>query len=168
MAASTNKDDQKRIDSLNEKNKRLQKKIDALTYQVAMQSKILNTGNLSTLQVLLDQLMAYINAHLKKIPTELLYTEYNANDTIALSRFRDFLLSVCTQLSSFFILTDKLVFVDIRRIKDKHSEIGNVLNRLNGMPHDIVVNILDEQDRLYEHILQVIEEYEEHEDKDEP
>ena len=74
----------RRIASLNEKNRRLKKKVDALTYQCTMQKKILNAGNLSTLQVLLDQLMAYINSHLKKIGVEMKLTEYDANDTIAL------------------------------------------------------------------------------------
>ncbi len=158
MAASTtNKDDQKRIDSLNEKNRRLQKKVDALTYQCKMQTKILNVGNLSSLQVLLDQMMVYINTHLKKIQTELLLTEHDAHDTIALYRFREFLLSMYTQLGSFLVLTDGLVHVEMRRIQDKHAEIGNVLNRLNGLQHEIMVEILDEQDRLYEHILQVTE-----------
>ena len=49
MADPTNTDSQKRIDSLNEKNRRLQKNVDALKYQCAMQLKILNTGSLSSL-----------------------------------------------------------------------------------------------------------------------
>ena len=162
MAASITKDDQKKqIESLTEKNRRLQKKVDALSYQVTMQNKILNTGNLSTLDVLIDQLTTYINTHLKKIQAELLYTEYDAQDTIVLFRFREFLRSVYVQLGSFLVLTDGLVHVEMRRLQDKHSEIGNILDRLNGMPTEIMEEILDEQDRLYEHILQVIEESEE-------
>ncbi len=156
MAAS--KDEQRRIDSLHEKIRRQQKKIDALSYQCTMQSKILNTGNLSALQVLLDQLMIYINSHLKKIQTELLYTEYDANDTVALYKFREFLLSIHNQLGSFLVLTEGLVHAEMRRIQDKHTEIGNILDQLNGMPHETMIEIYDEQDRLYEHILQILEE----------
>ncbi len=161
MATPTNKDDQKRIESLQEKNRRLQKKVDALAYQCTMQSKILNTGNLSTLDVLIEQLMAYINSNIKKLQTELLYTEYDAHDTISLYRFREFLLSIYTQLGTHLSLTEGLVYVEMRRVQDKHAEIGKILNRLNGMPSEIMVEILDEQDRLYEHMLQVIEESEE-------
>ena len=158
MAASTNKDEQKRIDSIVEKNRRLKKKVDALSYQCSMQSKILNSGNLSSLQVLLDHVMAFVSSHLKKIQIELLYTEYDARDTIALYRFREFLLSIYTQLGSFLVMTEGLVHVELRRVQDKHAEIGNILDRLNGMPSDVMAEILDEQDRLYEHILQVTED----------
>lgn len=148
----------RRIASLNEKNRRLKKKVDALTYQCTMQKKILNAGNLSTLQVLLDQLMAYINSHLKKIEIEMMLTEYDTNDAIALYKFREYLLSIHEQLGSFFVLSEGLVHVEMRRIQDKHKEIGNILTRLNGMPHEIMVEILDEQERLYEHINQILEE----------
>lgn len=158
MESSNSTDLLRRIASLNEKNRRLKKKVDALTYQCTMQKKILNAGNLSTLQVLLDQLMAYINSHLKKIEVEMKLTEYDANDTIALYKFREFLLNIHDQLGSFFVLTEGLVHVDMRRMQDQHTEIGNMLMRLNGMPREIVVEILDEQDRLYEHIKQLIEE----------
>lgn len=148
----------RRIASLNEKNRRLKKKVDALTYQCTMQKKILNAGNLSTLQVLLDQLMVYINSHLKKIEIEMKLTEYDANDAIALYKFREYLLSIHEQLGSFFVLSEGLVHVEMRRIQDKHTEIGNILTRLNEMPHEIIVEILDEQERLYEHINQILEE----------
>ena len=105
--------------------------------------------------------MAYINTHLKKVQTELLYCEYDANDTIALYRFREFLHSIYIQLGSFLVLTEGLVHVDMRRLQDKHSDIGNVMDRLNGQPHETMVDILDEMDRLYEHILQIIESAEE-------
>ncbi len=146
------------IDSLTEKNKRLKKKVDNLTYQCTMQAKILNTGNLSTLQVLLDQLVAYISSHLKKIEIELRLTEYDANDTIALYKFREFLLNIYTQLGSFLILSEGLVHAEMRRVQNKHAEIGNIIAQLNGMPHEIMAEVLDEQDRLYEHINQIIEE----------
>lgn len=148
----------RRIASLNEKNRRLKKKVDALTYQCTMQRKILNVGNLSTVQVLLDQLVAYINSHLKKIEIEMTLTEYDANDAIALYKFREYLLSIHEQLGSFFVLSEGLVHIEMRRIQDKHTEIGNMLTRLNGMPHEIMAEILDEQDRLYEHINQIVEE----------
>ena len=157
MEMSVHQDDQRRIDSLCNKNKRLQKKVEALTYQCMMQSKILNTGNISTLQVLLDQIMAYISSQLKKIHPELLYAEYDANDAIALYKFREFLLSMYMQLGNFHILTEGLVHAEMRRIQDKHAEIGNALKRLNGMPHEVMVEILDEQDRLHEHIQQILE-----------
>ena len=118
----------------------------------------MNAGNLSTLQVLLDQLMVYINSHLKKIEIEMKLTEYDANDAIALYKFREYLLSIHEQLGSFFVLSEGLVHVEMRRIQDKHTEIGNILTRLNEMPHEIIVEILDEQERLYEHINQILEE----------
>lgn len=159
MEASTHKDYQRRIDSLNEKNRRLQKKVDALTYQCTMQSRILNTGNLSTLQVLLDQLTAYINSHIKKIQPEIVYTEYDARDTVALYSFREFLMSIYTQLGTFLLLPEGLIHVELKRIQDQHTEIGKELGRLIGMPREVMVEILDEQERLHEHILQILEEH---------
>ena len=162
MAAPKNKDEYLRlIESLNEKNRRLQKKVDTLNYQCVMQSKILNAGNLSTLQILFDQLITYINSHLKKIEIELNYMEHDAKDTVALFKFREYLMSVYTHLGSFLVLTEGLVHVELRQVQDKHSEIGNILDRLNGMPHDIMIEVLDEQERLYEHISKLIEEKEE-------
>ena len=158
MESSNSTDLLRRIASLNEKNRRLKKKVDALTYQCTMQKKILNAGNLSTLQVLLDQLMVYINSHLKKIEIEMMLTEYDPNDAIALYKFREYLLSIHEQLGSFFVLSEGLVHVEMRRIQDKHTEIGNILTRLNEMPHEIIVEILDEQERFYEHINQILEE----------
>lgn len=161
MAASNSNNTEdllRRINLLNEKNCRLKKKVDALTYQCTMQAKILNSGNLSTLQVLLDQLMVYINSHLRKIEIELKLAEYDANDTIALYKFREFLLSIYNHLGSFLVFSQGFVNVEMRRLQDKHTEIGDILIRLNGMPHEIMVEILDEQDRLYEHIKQIVED----------
>ena len=160
MAASE-KDAQKRIESLQDKNKRLEKKVEVLSRQVAMMSKILNQGNLSTLQFLFDQICVFCNAQLKKIQPELLFTEHNANDAIALFQFREYLLSIYNQLGSYTVMTNGLINVDLRRIQDKHSEIGYALIRINGVSHETMQEILDEQDRLCEHILQILEQQEE-------
>ena len=157
MATSTSKEEQRLLESLKEKNRRLQKKVDALTYKCTMQSKILTTGNFSNLQVYIDQLMAYLNSNLKKIEVELNLSENSAKDTDELCRLREFLLSHYTQLGRYLVLAEGLIHVDMRRLQDKHSEIGYAIAQLYGLPHDVMSEILDEQDRLLEHILQFLE-----------
>ena len=153
------KDDlERRLASMDNKNKRLQRKVTDLSYRCNMQSKVLEAGNLSTLQVLLDQLMAFINAQIKRIMTEMLYAEFEPADTIALYKFRESLLSVHRELGIFTALSDGIVYSGTQTLREKHSAIGDALERLNGIPAENLLEIEDEQDRLLERILQILEE----------
>lgn len=149
---------ERRIKSLKEEKKQLQQKIADLSYRCNMQSKILDTGNLSTLQVLLDHLIVDVNGQLKKILTELLYAEFDPQDTIALYKFREFLLAVHSQIGTFLALPEGLVHMEMQRIQNKQAEIGAALEHLNGMSQEVMVEVLEAQERLHEHILQILEE----------
>lgn len=153
------KDDlERKITVLNDKNRRLQRKVEDLSYRCSMQSKVLDAGNLSTLQVLLDQIMTFVSSQTKKLMPELVYAEFDPADKIALFKFLEFLLSVHDQLSIFTVLPDELIYAGMHKLRSNHAAIGEALELLNKMPKEELVAIEEGHERLLEQIKQILEE----------
>ncbi len=156
--ASVKTDSDKKIAALTDKNRRLQKKLDAVTLKMSMQSKILDVGNLSSLQTQLDQLTVYFNTALKKISNELLLAEYDPNDTMALHIFRESLLNAYQQLGQYTTLQAGMVDnPNLSKLSTTHNDLGKILAQLTGESADDLIALNDEMDRLFEHVRQVID-----------
>ncbi|MBO6210430.1 MAG: hypothetical protein J6N99_07035 [Schwartzia sp.] len=149
---------EKKARSLDEKNKRLEKQVRELSLRCKMQEKVLAASGCATLQSLLDQFVIYSKTQLKQIRTEIRFLEFDPDAAVAIYQFREFLLSIHTQLGEFMALPDKVLHSEMGRVREKYIEIGKTIDLLRMLSEDEIEALVDEEDRLHEYIRQLAEE----------
>lgn len=149
---------EKKVRSLDEKNKWLEKQVRELSFRCKMQENVLAASGCSTLQSLLDQFVIYAKTQLKQIRTEIRLLEFDPDTAVAIYQFREFLLSIHTQLGEFTALPDKVLHSEMGRAQEKYVEIGKAMELLRMLSEDEIEALVDEEDRLREYILQLVEE----------
>ena len=149
----------KKNKSLTDKTNHLEKQVRELSARCKMQEKVLAVSGCSTLQLLLDQVVIYSKTQLIRIVQEARYAEFDPDTAISICQFREYLLSIHEQLGDLISLPAKVAHSELNRVQTKYIEIGKALDRLHDLPDDATEDLLEEEERLHEYILQLIESH---------